>query len=313
MTRRAGAAALAALLCLVAGCGGNDPPHEGDVQTTGTPITGPSATATGTQTIDPSVAAQAQQLSDLQSLAAAAQSAAADLNANPPLDGPVIGADISWPQCPAGMGIPHKISTGAPMPRDDAEYVVIGLTNGPGFHVNPCLADQVTYARERGLPVAAYSVISWPDDAARAQYGGLQEAGRAQAEFNLASMKAAGLDSPIIWLDVESVPHYDWSSDANANAQVVLGAAQGYADAGYRIGVYSTPAIWAGIVGDLSLGVPEWRAAGQTSQEEALSRCGNDWLIQGGVGALAQWVEDGRDRNVTCPGTDRLGDYFTNL
>ena len=168
------------------------------------------------------------------------------------------------------------------MPRDDAEYVVIGLTNGPGFHANPCLADQVAYAKERGLLVAAYSVISWPDEAAQAEYGGLEEAGHAQAEFNLQSMKAAGLDSPIIWLDVEQVPHYEWSTSTAANAEVVLGAAKGYAEAGYRIGVYSTPAIWAGIVGDLSLGVPEWRAAGQTSQEEALSRCGNDWLIQGG-------------------------------
>ena len=66
------------------------------------------------------------------------------------------------------MGIPHKMSSGQPMPRDDAEYVVIGLTNGPGFHANPCLADQVAYAKERGLLVAAYSVISWPDDAAQA-------------------------------------------------------------------------------------------------------------------------------------------------
>ncbi len=60
--------------------------------------------------------------------------------------------------------------------------------------------------------------------------------------------------------------------------------------------------------------MPEWRAAGQTSQDEALSRCGDDWLIQGGVGALAQWVEDGRDRNITCPGTEKvLGEYFTTL
>ena len=49
------------------------------------------------------------------------------------------------------------------------------------------------------------------------------------------------------------------------------------------------------MVGDLSLGVPEWRAAGKTSQAEALSRCGSDWMIQGGTGVLAQWVEDGRD------------------
>ena len=59
-------------------------------------------------------------------------------------------------------------------------------------------------------------------------------------------MTAAGLDSPIIWLDVEQVPHYEWSTSTAANAEVVLGAAQGYADAGYRVGVYSTPAIWAG-------------------------------------------------------------------
>ena len=69
-------------------------------------------------------------------------------------------------------------------------------------------------------------------------------------------MKAAGLDSPIIWLDVEQVPHYEWSTSTAANAEVVLGAAKGYAEAGYRVGVYSTPAIWAGLVGDLSLGVP---------------------------------------------------------
>ncbi len=157
-------------------------------------------------------------------------------------------------------------------------------------------------------------MISWPDEAAQKQYGGLEEAGHAQAQFNLQSMKAAGLDSPIIWLDVEQVPHYEWSTSTSANAEVVLGAAKGYADAGYRVGVYSTPAIWAGLVGDLSLGVPEWRAAGQTSREEALSRCGNDWLIQGGVGVLAQWVEESRDRNITCPGTEtELGQYFTKL
>ncbi len=123
----------------------------------------------------------------------------------------------------------------------DAEYVVIGLTNGPGFHANPCLADQVAYAKEHELLVAAYSVISWPDEAAQQQYGGLEEAGHAQAQFNLQSMKAAGLDSPIIWLDVEQVPHYEWSTSTAANAEVVLGAAKGYAEAGYRVGVYSTP------------------------------------------------------------------------
>jgi hypothetical protein len=308
--RRAWAGALVALVvCLgLAGCddNGNDPASDPS-RTGAAGATAPTATANGG--LDPSLAA------DAQSLAAAAQAQASGMGQPlPPRDGPVVGADISWPQCPAGMGIPHKISTGAPMPRDDAEYVVIGLTNGPGFHANPCLADEVAWAKDHELLVAAYSVISWPDEAAQQQYGGLREAGIAQAQFNLASMKAAGLDSPIIWLDIEHVPFYEWSDDVAANAEVVLGAAQGYMEAGYRIGVYSTPHLWESVVGDLSLGVPEWRAAGKTSQDEALSRCGSDWMIQGGVPALAQWVEDGRDRNVTCPGVETgLGEYFRTL
>ena len=310
-------AALALVALLLAGCGGDDSPGGAGDDPTRTPAADPSA-AGSAPTAPPVDEAELKRLKALTKLALRAQEAAARLNAAggqiPPRDGPVLGADISWPQCPPGMGIPHKETSGQPMPRADAEYVVIGLTNGPGFHANPCLADQVAYARERRLLVAAYSVISWPDEAAQEQYGGLEGAGQAQAQFNVQSMKAAGLDSPIIWLDVEQVPFYEWSTSTAANAEVVLGAAKGYAEAGYRVGVYSTPAIWAGIVGDLSLGVPEWRAAGQTSREEALSRCGSDWRIQGGAGVLAQWVEDSRDRNITCPGTEtRLGEYFRKL
>lgn len=301
---------LAALL--LAGCGGEDATGGDD------PAGEKSEAAAQAPTAPPVDPAELEQLKELTQLAIKAQEAATELNQGgglvPDQDGPVIGADVSWPQCPPGMGIKYKESSGQPMPTAEAKYLIIGLTNGPGFHANPCLADQVAYAREHQLLVAAYAVISWPDEEAQARYGGLEEAGRAQAQFNLATMAAAGLDSPIIWMDVEQVPHYEWSTSKDANAEVVLGAAQGYAEAGYRVGVYSTPAIWAGIVGDLSLGVPEWRAAGQTSKEEALSRCGSDWLIQGGIGALAQWVEDGRDKNITCPGTEgELGDYFRNL
>jgi hypothetical protein len=92
---------------------------------------------------------------------------------------------------------------------------------------------------------------------------------------------------------------------------VVRGLARGYRSAGYRIGIYSTPLLWDTVVGDLSLGVPEWRAAGQTSMAEALNRCGPDWVIQGGPSVMGQWVEDNRDHNVTCPGTaDEMNRWF---
>lgn len=232
-----------------------------------------------------------------------------------PVDEQVVGADISWPQCPPGLGIPQKRSSGQPMPYDTSRFVVIGLTNGPGLYPNPCLADQVAYVRERGLMAAAYSVVSYPEPADLATdgvdgpydgstaAGALANSGYAQARFNLRSMRAAGLRTPIIWIDVEPVPDFAWSADVEANAAVVSGMARGYTDAGFAIGVYSTPYLWQEVVGDLALGVPEWRAAGQTSIDEALSRCGADWGIQGGTAALAQWVQDSRDLNVTCPGT----------
>jgi hypothetical protein len=196
------------------------------------------------------------------------------------------------------------------MPARDAAYVVIGLTNGPGFHANPCLADQVAWARTRSIPTAAYSVVSGATPELLAAHGSAEEVGRAQAEFNLASMRAAGLSTPVVWLDVEQVPFYEWGTDLAANAEVVRGAAEAYADAGYRVGVYSTPYIWSTIVGDLALGLPEWRAAGQTSQAEALRRCGDDWSIQGGTPVLGQWVEGQRDLNVTCPGFEGVEEWF---
>ena len=124
-------------------------------------------------------------------------------------------------------------------------------------------------------------------------------------------MRRAGIDPPLVWVDVEPVADFEWSGDPVANAAVVQGVARGYADAGYEVGIYSTPLLWSQVVGDLALGLPEWRAAGQTSQAEATSRCGRDWVIQGGEAVLGQWVAQGRDQNITCPGVHLdLGPWF---
>lgn len=236
---------------------------------------------------------------------------------------PAVGGDVSWPQCPEGMGIPEKQSKGLPMPLPDAAYVVLGLTNGPGFVANPCLADQVTWVADRKLPVAAYAVASFPSDEVIDEYadkgpfdgedefGSLANVGYRQARFNVRTMKKVGLVSPIVWIDVEPVPDFDWTTDLDANAAVIKGVARGYVDAGYNVGIYSTPSLWKRVVGDLQLQVPEWRAAGQTSREEALNRCGDDWSIQGGTAVMGQWVALQRDQNVTCPGIAAdLGQWF---
>lgn len=272
---------------------------------------------------------QDPQTSRLRALAELAEQAAAEMPAETavpeqrPAGEPVLGADISWPQCPTGMGIPERRTLGMPMPVPEAEYVVLGLTNGPGFTPNPCLVDQVAWVRERGLMAAAYAVASLPSDDQVATHGqdgpydgatrlgALANTGYQQGLANVATMRRAGLGSPIVWVDVEPVPDFDWGDDAAANGAVVEGAVRSYEDAGYAVGVYSTPSLWADVVGDLALGLPEWRAAGQTSREEALGRCAEEWSIQGGEPVLGQWVEAQRDHNVTCPGIEvDLGRWF---
>lgn len=302
---------------LLAGCAS-------DTSSSAPPDAAPS-TPRPTSVVEP---VQDEQTSKLRALADLAEQHAAALPAavapSARTDGePVLGADISWPQCPEGMGIPERRTLGMPMPVPEAEYVVLGLTNGPGFTDNPCLADQVAWVRERGLMAAAYAVASLPSDTQVAEHGAdgpydgaselgaLANTGYQQGLANVATMRQAGLRSPIVWVDVEPVPDFDWGSDVEANGAVVEGAVRAYADAGYEVGVYSTPALWEGVVGDLALGLPEWRAAGQTSREEALARCGDDWVIQGGIPVLGQWVEQRRDHNVTCPGVEAdLGRWF---
>ena len=312
-----GGVALAAASLLLAGCsdGGSSGGAVG-------PAEPPRPTAVVTPTVDADTAR-------IQALAQLAEQKAAELpspSASPPAsvpaDGPVLGADVSWPQCPTGMGIPQRPTLGLPMPLPQAEYVVIGLTNGPGFTANPCLADQVDWVRERRLLAAAYAVVSQPSREQVAEHGdrgpydaetrlgALANTGYQQALANVATMRTAGLASPIVWVDVEHVPDFEWSDDLEANAAVVQGTTEGYADAGYDVGVYSTPILWREVVGDLALGLPEWRAAGQSSRAEALSRCGDDWRIQGGDAVLGQWVAGERDHNVICPGVTDLGEWF---
>jgi hypothetical protein len=313
-------AAVAVAVALGAGCGdAAEPSRPPAAQPTRPPAAEPPRPSAPEPTPASTSAASPERRDDLAELAEeAASRAPADARPTRPVfRGPVLGGDISWPQCPRGMGIPERRTLGAPMPLKQARYVVVGLTNGPGFFANPCLADQVEWARRNRMLTAAYAVASYPDAGTVARYGtdgpydastrlgALANTGYQQARFNVASMVDAGLRSPIVWIDVEPVSDFEWSADPVANAAVVRGAARGYVDAGYRIGVYSTPDLWRQIVDDLALGVPEWRAAGETSRAEAERRCGDDWAIQGGDAVLAQWLEDARDHNVTCPGVHR--------
>jgi hypothetical protein len=229
-----------------------------------------------------------------------------------------LGRDVSWPNCPRGMGIPQRLTLGKPMPPPGARYVLIGLTNGPAFYPNPCLRDQVAYARAHRLWASAYAVVTYPTPSQLVAYGAdgpstqgglagrLWNTGWAQARRNVAHMRAAGLQPPTVWVDVEPVrPPAPWSPDVLANRAVLEGAIAAYRKAGLQVGVYSTPYLWRSVVGDVDYGFPEWRAAGPTSMRAALAVCaGAD--IQGGAPVIGQRSSVEEDFDVLCPGRPAL-------
>lgn len=215
------------------------------------------------------------------------------------------GFDVSWPQC-AGRGAGH-------VPRDPGRYVVVGLTHGSGHTANPCLPDQVGWARAAGSAIAGYLVPSYPSKARQSAatngfYGlctslrcRLRNDGAAQVADALSVMRRAGLDLPMIWVDVEFRYHPAWSKHRDRNRAVLSGVVDAIRDDGLRVGVYTTSYMWDHITGGWRLDVPNWLPAGNGSPRTAQSRCaasgtgGTTWLVQ----YTRDWDED-----LTCPAMD---------
>jgi hypothetical protein len=234
------------------------------------------------------------------------------------------GRDISWPQCPTNVGFGGRNGLGQPMPDPGVAFVVVGLTNGRAFTPNPCLDEHLTWVRNHHAAAAAYAFAAFPSRAqlrrhrnngpydGRTGFGALRNAGHAAAGYNIRVMRRHGFTSPHVWLDVEPSSSHPWSHRPKLNRAVVRGWIRGYRDAGYTIGVYSTPLLWRHILGGFRPGLPEWRTAGPSSPRAALGRC-SDESIQGGPAVIAQWWTDRRDFDRLCPSADRrttMATYF---
>jgi hypothetical protein len=236
----------------------------------------------------------------------------------------VIGNDISWPQCPVGTpgALPKKQGKGAPLPGPSARFVVIGLTNGPGFYPNPCLAWEVRQARLRGLPMSAYAFTTMPNAAQVVRYGGkgpwsartalgrMQNAAYAEAQINVASLRAVGLKPPLIWIDVEPQPYLSpWGSDVPTNQAVIRAVQRSYRDRGFQTGLYSSDNPWKAITGGMVDSGPTWVTVGPRGKAKAVLKCAGP-SFSGGRALMAQWWDDEVvDKDLLCPGT-KLEDLF---
>lgn len=199
------------------------------------------------------------------------------------------------------------------MPTRDASFVVVGLTNGPGFYPNPCLSDQLSWVASHHRSLAAYAMTTYPRRWEISSYGhngpydgstawgALRNTAYAEASYNVATMGSAQMSAPMIWVDVEPYPTSPWTRNHRANRAVVRAVVRGYRDAGYGVGIYTYPNGWREVVGSWRLpALPTWSTIGPGRAARALRSCatgpsgGRDWLMQ-------WWGDDSRDRDLVCP------------
>jgi hypothetical protein len=200
------------------------------------------------------------------------------------------------------------------MPTSKARFVVLGATNGPAFTSNACLRALATWARVRHLPTAAYAVIHYPTRAELRQYGGagslatvLRRVGAAEATHALRTLRAAGVATPIVWVDVETVGGHPWSRTPASNRLVLDGTLTAYRRAHVPTGLYSYRSAWQHVMGGRRMPrVPTWVPSGGVQYRDGLAKCSAP-SFSGGPVVMAQWSVDGRDHNITCPGVRSAG------
>lgn len=225
------------------------------------------------------------------------------LSAQPAHAEDLLGYDISWPQCS-----PWRV------PPNDADFVILGLTNGLAFTWNPCLQDQIAWARARGIPAHGYAMATYPTADQLAKHGGvgpwpnttlvnrLRNVGYAEAADVIKELNLYAWSPPVVWIDVEPRPRQPWPSNTTNNRAVVVGLMRGLRDAGFGFGIYSYENGWKQIVGSWRLtGVPTWVPAGTLDYPgEVFDKCVLP-SFSGGPVLLAQWVENNLDHDLTCP------------
>lgn len=242
----------------------------------------------------------------------------ARLASSPVVAPEVRGGDLSWPQCPKGMGIPGRRTQGQPLPWNTAKYWIFGLTNGRAWTKNPCLAWQLKAAKKRGVLASAYTMLSYPNKAERAKYSTkgpfgtstyankIANTGYSQTIYALNTMKAAGLKSPFVWIDVEPRSDRAYSATDSRNRALIKGALRAIADRGLNAGIYTYANAWNDITSGMQIDVPLW-APGHSrattfaaKMAESLASCSRT-SFTGGPLVMTQWVYDKRDHDITCP------------
>jgi hypothetical protein len=195
---------------------------------------------------------------------------------------PPLGYDVSHPQCRKTLPA-------------DGGFAIVGVTGGHPFSSNQCVGEQLAWAfKKHGH--AVYVNSGFPGTGDPVAYG------TAIANDAVAREHAqTGRGTTVWWLDVETAN--TWAGTTQQNATVLDAIASRLQQLGARVGVYSTPAMWAEIAGDWSPGLPIWYATGPGTAQTAAQACSNSFA--GSPAAVVQWVQKTAlgvfDHNMVCP------------
>jgi len=193
-----------------------------------------------------------------------------------------LGYDASYPQC--GRTLP---TTGG--------FAIVGVTGGRPFSTNPCLSGQIAWARTKSAN-AVYLNTSYSGSGGPIAYG------RRLALDAVARERAAvGSGTAMWWLDVETVNN--WNGTQQQNATVLDSAAATLQRLGARVGIYSTPTMWAEIAGSWQPGLPTWYATSKGNRAAALRACTDSFA--GSRPSIVQWIQStsngSLDHDYLCP------------
>jgi hypothetical protein len=245
------------------------------------------------------------------SSALAAKSSAA------PAPAPVLGNDISWPQCNKAL------------PKGQA-FGVVGVNNGLANNTNPCLSTQLAWASSSvggtGQPLTALYVNTanpglsgswWPSSndyggtTVNSPYGTCDHSDSVACAYMYGYGKAyddaniRGISNPssyLWWLDVETIN--SWETNKAANTADLEGMAAYFQSIGANIGIYSTSSQWNQIAGTTPPSsnlykLKSW-LPGARSESNAKSFCSLAPLTGGGQVTLTQFVSKNLDYDYSC-------------
>jgi hypothetical protein len=228
------------------------------------------------------------------------------------------GHDVSYPQC--GGALPTS-----------GDFGLVGVDGGLPFAENPCLAQQVVWARAFGRPAYYANTANpgprlsshWPigqqsprvcakakPDSEGCAYDYGVNAAKDSFARARAAARSVGAKDPSVstwWLDVEL--HNTWEADEfgprprflRNDTAALAGMMHALHKRGVRhVGVYSTAHQWGVVTGGASLGrAPVWYA-GTGTQATARAHCHPAFSFTGGRIRMAQYATNGFDGDLRC-------------